>query len=313
MKTKIIYISGNELFDMADIRAAFEEVRAALSLGSDTILFGVPVDNDDALVSNTPEHAVVEPIIQTVANPEPEPVIDETPIHPDKIEEKPEKPATRRARKPAKVEPTTMDQDTYTEPEPEPTPENNNDVTPSVVPILSVLGSKPSQVVSDDSEKDEPNAESDTTVTESNDIVDAPVNDAETVTITDMIADEAPVPEHEKTLEELLESMTPLGEDAEKPMGHTTEPDDDESAKTSNETDTELDMTLEKLANEFVENQDKIGAPIKPAARGKIGKLKNILPFKKAKHDDSGLMGDLFGWAGAAANDEDFTVPGFFK
>ena len=49
MKTKIIYISGNELFDIADIRAAFEEVRAALSLDNDTILFGVPVDKEDAL------------------------------------------------------------------------------------------------------------------------------------------------------------------------------------------------------------------------------------------------------------------------
>jgi hypothetical protein len=56
----------------------------------------------------------------------------------------------------------------------------------------------------------------------------------------------------------------------------------------------------------------KIETPTKPAGRGKIGKLKNILPFKKARHDDSGLMGDLFGWAGVAANDEDFTIPGFF-
>ena len=48
MKTKIIYISGNEVFDMADIRAAFEEVRSTLGLARDTILFGVPVDSDDA-------------------------------------------------------------------------------------------------------------------------------------------------------------------------------------------------------------------------------------------------------------------------
>ena len=41
MKTKIIYISGSEIFDMADIRAAFEEVRGTLGLDSDTVLFGV--------------------------------------------------------------------------------------------------------------------------------------------------------------------------------------------------------------------------------------------------------------------------------
>jgi hypothetical protein len=37
MKTKIIYISGNEIFDMADIRAAFEEVRNALNLDKTTV------------------------------------------------------------------------------------------------------------------------------------------------------------------------------------------------------------------------------------------------------------------------------------
>ena len=49
MKTKIIYISGNEVFDMAEIRAAFEEVRCALGLDDDTVLFGVPVDKDNAI------------------------------------------------------------------------------------------------------------------------------------------------------------------------------------------------------------------------------------------------------------------------
>ena len=30
------------------------------------------------------------------------------------------------------------------------------------------------------------------------------------------------------------------------------------------------------------------------------------------KREDPGIMGDLFGWAGIAANDEEFTIPGFF-
>jgi hypothetical protein len=34
--------------------------------------------------------------------------------------------------------------------------------------------------------------------------------------------------------------------------------------------------------------------------------------LKKAKREDNSLMGDLFGWAGIAANDEDFSIPGFF-
>ena len=37
MKTKIIYISGNETFEMTQIRAAFEEVRETLGLDKDTI------------------------------------------------------------------------------------------------------------------------------------------------------------------------------------------------------------------------------------------------------------------------------------
>ena len=136
--------------------------------------------------------------------------------------------------------------------------------------------------------------------------------DTQSVSITDMIADDtAPVEEREKTLEELLESMTPLGEDEKvvpQPVVNFEPSIDSEPAQTPNE---DSDATLELLATEFAESADKIVAPTKNETRGKIGKLKNILPFKKAKRDDSGIMGDLFGWAGVA-NDEDFTIPGFF-
>ena len=76
--------------------------------------------------------------------------------------------------------------------------------------------------------------------------------------------------------------------------------------------DVDTDATLAQLASEFVETGDAISVPKKNESHGKIGKLKNILPFKKAKRDDSGLIGDLFGWAGIAANDDDFSIPGFF-
>lgn len=60
MKTKIVYISGAEVFEMAEVRSAFDEVRNTLGLDKDTILFGVPVDADDSFsseepVENTPE------------------------------------------------------------------------------------------------------------------------------------------------------------------------------------------------------------------------------------------------------------------
>ena len=77
MKTKIIYISGNEVFDMNDIRAAFEEVRVALNLDKNTVLFGVPVDEDDAglMSESEPEKTeTTEPIIDETI---PETVIEE--------------------------------------------------------------------------------------------------------------------------------------------------------------------------------------------------------------------------------------------
>ena len=301
MKTKIIYISGNELFDMADIRAAFDEVRAALSLDNDTILFGVPVDTDDALAQTQPAPNVIEQQITNEDIEPAKPIVDEIKVETPIAPEKPKKrtrakviPISRNVETQESVEPVADAAEPVaapTDPVPEPSP---------VVPILSVLGTN--TMPADDTD----DVETPTDIT--------PEPDIEPVSIDDMIADDAPVAETEKTLEELLESMTPLGEDTEpesEPISIEPEQSPADTADTEN-IDTDTDKTLEMLANEFVESQDKFETPAKPATRGKIGKLKNILPFKKAKRDDSGLMGDLFGWAGVAANDEEFTIPGFF-
>ena len=111
----------------------------------------------------------------------------------------------------------------------------------------------------------------------------------------------------EADLEKLLSAMTPLQEDViedtvtSEPIAEPIEEPEDIS----------VDATLEQLATEFAETQDKIATESKSSSRSKIGKLRNILPFKQSKHKDQGF-GDLFGWAGTAANDEDFSVPGFF-
>ena len=326
MKTKIIYISGNEVFDMADIRAAFDEVRAALSLDRSTILFGVPVDRDDAFsdvaatpdMVETPLAGVPEPVVAEVPELSTEPIhgddipatVDSEPITQEEEApvEKPKK-TTRRTR--AKVIPITPV-------EPEPEPEQVTDEKPAI-PILSVLGAKTEP-------ESEPEPESDV-----NPVVDIePVNSTPTVdvvqesdgdaqnpetqhvSITDMLADDdVPVENHEKTLEELLETMTPLGEDEKSISRPVEEVPVNVEPETPSVTHDDTDITLELLATEFAESEDKIVMPTKTETRGKIGKLKNILPFKKAKRDDSGIMGDLFGWAGVA-NDEDFTIPGFF-
>ena len=314
MKTKIIYISGNELFDMADIRAAFDEVRTALALDDKTILFGVPVDNDDAFVKNN-EHnepvadAVVktlEPLLSEtdstveVAEPEiaPEPIVV-APIS----EEKPEKQKKSSRKKVTPIVPIVDESEQSNV---------SDDVKPTaetpVIPILSVLETNSESTDTIDSNDKETAQE---TIEEPTDTTEVAI-DTQSVTISDMIADDTtPVAEHEKTLEELLESMAPLGEsevpDQPTPVvDNLSEPEPDNT----NITDDDTDATLELLATEFAESADKIVTP-KAETRGKIGKLKNILPFKKTKRDDSGLMGDLFGWAGVA-NDEDFTIPGFF-
>ena len=329
MKTKIIYISGSEVFDMADIRAAFDEVRAALALDKQTILFGVPVDNDDAFATTNKTNDITEDSSKYIfddtqdTTPSPdasvpqEPEIPETVTEPEPVpEEKPvEKPKRATRRTTAKVVPITSAKSDVAD------TASDNTEKPEI-PILSVLGAKTNDdivnIQPDVAEPIdtpinitpvEPAAHQDNT--SRNGITDS---DAQPVSINDMLADESePVTGGEKTLEELLESMTPLGEDEKEDVQPIASPEIDITPEPvpSEKNENDTDATLELLAAEFAESEDKIVAPTKTETRGKIGKLKNILPFKKAKRDDSGIMGDLFGWAGVA-NDEDFTIPGFF-
>lgn len=344
MKTKIIYISGNEVFDMSEIRAAFDEVRSALGLGNDTILFGVPVDKEDALEkpANQSEQGIfVKSDVTVVA---------------EDVEETDTELETQTIVCPQNdIEPTFTEYDTYDENSPceemlntdeldtnddavnvdpvsvspvavsidivaEDEIDNIQEETSKVIPILSVLAqSQVTDIPFMTAEAVTTNADVDMIVqpivdTDKTAIVDEflqPSNqdtDIEKITIDDIV-DDAPVAPVEKTLEQLLESMTPLREDVTQHFQSETEDINTESVF-AEETDT--DATLAQLASEFAENEDKIELTQKSEPQGKIGKLKNILPFKKAKRDDTGLMGDLFGWAGIAANDDDFSIPGFF-
>ena len=312
MKTKIIYISGNEVFEMSEIRAAFDSVRAALGLDNDTILFGVPVDSDTAL---TGADNVDAPMVDVV-----EPVVDDV-VAPESVESV----AMPMVESEPTIEPVVMAEQVI-----EPVIESVVESTPDpVIPILSILsaGDETREPVTEPvaTVVAEPVTEpvvnaivepeidtadgaviSDISIdAELSTPVDSTDDVAEPVSIGDMITDDAPVPQMEKTLEQLLESMTPLREDVQ-PIAEV-----DETPIDIFETD-DADATLAQLATEFADNQDKIPTAPKTSGAGKIGKLKNILPFKKAKRDDNGLMGDLFGWAGIAANDEDFSIPGFF-
>lgn len=253
MKKKIVYISGADSFDAAQVRAAFEEVRSTLGLGSDTVLFGVPVD--DLIAVDTTE--AVADSVETA-----EPVTE--------IVKKPVKTVAKKAK-----------------------------TESPVVPILSVLGGN-------EEEPAKPVVEETVVMKEIETTENIDLNNIE-----QMLDDDMPTEEHEKTLEELLETTTPLREDTHiEPVAELKEAvaKDDSSC-----VDEDADATLASLANEFVDVQDKVPTFKKGSERGKISKLKNILPLPfKRKREDTGIMGDLFGWAGIAANDEDFSIPGFF-
>ena len=342
MKTKIIYISGSEIFEMADVRAALEEVRGALNLSRDTILFGVPVDAESAFAATTDNADVVatvtahvaaddvvadvadaphiDEIVDTVADAAPDVApAGTTPTEEAAVVEEaapvetpaPKKRATR-ARKAKKEEAAVSDADA--------TADAATSVESAPIPILSVLAAKTDPVVEDmpspdvedtdnvteevaaDTENIEDTEDIENALEETPVAADEPVVTlvqevkeevvVETVALDDMIDDDMPVDAGEKTLEELLESMKPLREDMPKaPVVAAASVDDDFSPI---DISADTDATLEQLAAEFAQNEDKIGDAPKQAGRGKIGKLKNILPFKKVKRDDNGLMGDLF-------------------
>jgi len=290
MKTKIIYISGNEVFNMADIRAAFEEVRIALNLDKNTVMFGVPVDADDAGIMPENEHVVEQN--------DPAPVLDEQPdteIESEQIE------APKKRGRPRKEHIVLDDDDESMVEKSDGSDESiKTDEIPETsteeIPILSVLSVKENTDIAENSAQDavENIAENVDIITE---IVDEKIDDA---------VENVPESEEnsEPDLEKLLSEMTPLAEDV-------SAPEPKEIVSDAIENDISVDATLEQLATEFAENQDKIAAESKSQSRSKIGKLRNILPFKQSKHRDQGI-GDLLEWAGIAANDEDFSVPGFF-
>ena len=317
MKTKIIYISGNEVFDMNDIRAAFEEVRNALNLDNDTVLFGVPVDADDAgLVNATQPVAESEiadaPEIESVVPDEvateiiPEPIVDEieNEITEPVVAEQPKRRGRPRKETPVVEEFVAPKENEISETES--VDDDDTDVDEKIVPILSVLSQQDDTADESSDEESEPIPEIIEETVEENIIDEIPdVTESE----TEIISDEIDVDDDDTAdLEKLLSAMTPLAEDVNE---KTIEPDEPEyEPDDAHDEDVAVDATLEQLATEFAESQDKIATENK-SARGKIGKLRNILPFKQSKHKDQGL-GDLFGWAGVAANDEDFSVPGFF-
>lgn len=148
------------------------------------------------------------------------------------------------------------------------------------IPILSVLGAK----------------ESEEWKVESGDNIEP---EKETIPKNIDLSEEVrEIAKPAEKLEDIFDKLSPLQE--EKFISSAIEP---------SPLDTDLDPVLQKMAIEIAVTEEPL--PEKPV---KTSRLKNILPFKKAKKEEStSMLGDLFGWGGIAANDEDsFPATGAF-
>ncbi|MCL2369548.1 MAG: hypothetical protein FWC83_02630 [Alphaproteobacteria bacterium] len=128
---------------------------------------------------------------------------------------------------------------------------------------------------------------------------------AEEITLTDAPA--------AQTIEELLEGLAPVAQDTKIDITTETVGMDTHESLGEIEDLSDTDAALSKLATEFIE-AEKLPAP--KSKGGRIGKLKNVLPFKKKQDsEEPSLLGDLFGWAGVAANEDDgySSVDDFFR
>lgn len=267
MKTKIIYISGGENLDRVAIKTAFDEVRQTLGLGDDTLLFGVPLEDEVAQQEITEQSESLEIITEIV-------------------EQKPKRTRKSKIEKEEIVEEPAEDTEQIPQVE-------------RVIPILSVLSGGKAESVKETVEEIMEEAEEE--------IVEETVQIVSISDFADSLGEDLPEIEQRipQTIEEIFENLTPLPEEKiiETPRILADEVSDDK--------DLDDDATLAMLAAEFVETQKE--KPAQTGTRsGKMGKLKNILPFKKAKKDESGMLNDLFGWAGIAANEDDAGPSGFF-
>ncbi len=339
MKNKIIYISGNDFFNASDVKNAFETVREKLNLDKDTLLFGVPLDCDDVSNGNFDDIKPVDEqnniFVETKNDVQLQgAVIDEIPVKkakrtkktPEKIviEEPDNKDQTEE-----KIIPITSiltgqradiknndDNTCKNIPETENIPEPDDDLINLYDDVLDSKSATTDDVQFNQEVDAVPeyvdSVETTVVISETTDDTDNENEQIENIDDNDLtdLSDTPIVMQPETTLEQLLESVKSLNED--------TVPDEDVPvAQDINNVDNDFentDATLEQLANDYINNKDKIinTTKNKNTTRGKIGSLKHILSFKSHKPEDPGLMGDLFRWAGVAANDDEFSIPEFF-
>lgn len=302
MNTKIIYISGGANKSPAEIQSALDTVRAAMGYDADTLLFGVPLEDNTASSDvndvAAPVAVMPAPVADTVVD---EPIADTVAQETNPIAESESAAVISKPKRTRKKNATES-------------------------PILSVISS------AQETETNETETPQMDNITIADDSPNAPISDNVkspddiiiTESITDIITADDDGEDEIRSIEDIFAGIAPIAED--EPVDITSPLDENNNFnKTSADTvakqittDTtespaDFDATLGELASEFLESDAPENAP---AARGtKIGKLKNILPFKKKEKTGGSMLGDLFGWAGVAANDDDvdFAMPDFFK
>jgi len=306
MKTKIIYISGGEVFPPHQVRAAFDAVRSMLGLDQDTVIFGVPVDSDNVM-----------DVADTNVAPIPSKVI-EFPL----------------AKEEEKAEPKRKKREVAEQAPPPPTPILSviDAVKPTEEPKEEIdvssrgaaLDANPEPVKEQGAEKvSEEKKSRPPSPSQVPDNFSARPKNFRDDTQDSMLV-EATDEDSVQSIEDIFAGIPPLTEDRPRDLTTKSEAADEEEAATPAPKISESrypmsggdDATLSKLAAEFVASQSGAAAKSDEVAKGgKIGRLKNILPFKKKEKSEPSVLGDLFGWAGVAANDDsdNFAMPDFFQ
>ena len=184
------------------------------------------------------------------------------------------------------------------------------DENEKVIPILSVLSARNNGLEEDNivtqvlEEKDETIIEE--IVTEDDKTKDEIKIENLSVSEEERFYEDIEEENPPKSLQELFKKIPNLDEFVDEDLIREDNITIDIDLKNHNiEEESVSNPSLEVLVKEYMQKQKEIVN----SSKNESGKLKNILGFKKAKKKSENFIGDLFGWAGIAANDEGYARP----
>jgi len=365
LKTKIIYISGGEVFDRNDIKNAFDEIKKTLNWDSDMVLFGVPVDEESVGANNyspidvsesestddigtnqqsatclgeakrrrisnqqsdpdTPQHVVSESEVVDAFTSDPPAPVKKTrkrkqqtvvganiirPVDTSEVGAFPSLASLAGNDKCAQTDISESESSIAVETNRKPVAPQRSEGGSTILGIIrpvvdatnSATDSYGFETIADEnaskSEIRNPSRRSEAKTDQKSEIIITEIDAPDGMMVS--------VEESTKTIEDIFRELGAMKED--KPVDLSVYDGTDSDAVAD-------DAAIAALAREFADQNDVLETDEPAPKSGKISKIKNILPFKKIKKGDGSMLGDLFGWAGIAANDEDdrFQIPDFF-